>query len=102
MAPLETTTNAAAGRAAIDDASRANTPRSPASVREPIFTTTRRARPSDPRASTMAVREQVVERRIEAPDEPGGNSRCQPQHAVDERRHCVALVVDHRRLIDLP
>src|SRR5580700_7156698 len=100
MAPLETTTNDTPRRSAIDAASRAKKPRSPATVREPIFTTTRRARASWLRPSAITVGEQIVEGRVEAAEETRRHARGEPQHAVDERRRRVALVVERGRLGD--
>src|SRR5579859_121690 len=99
MAPLDTTTNDAPGLAASDAARRAKTASSPASVREPILTTTRRARATWARGSAIAVREQVVEGGVEPADEARRDARGEAQHAVDERRRRVALVVDRRRLV---
>src|SRR5579884_29704 len=100
MAPLETTTNEVRSCAATVPARRAKIAASPARVREPILTTTRRARPSEARASAMTLGEQVVERGVEPPGEARRDPGDDRQHAVDERRRGVPLVVDRRRLLD--
>src|SRR5258708_15317883 len=99
MAPLEATTKRAPGRAASEAARRAKKSASLATVRDPILTTTRRARATWARGSAIAVREQIVEGGVEAADEARRQARGEAEHAVDERRGRVALVVDDRGLV---
>src|SRR5580692_10728245 len=101
MAPLDTTTNEAPGRAAMASARRPKTPVSAASVLEPILTTMRRARAhalrrSPPSAARMG--QQVVERGIEALHQPARDPGGDAEQPIDERRHRVALIVDRGRL----
>src|SRR5579883_1362857 len=98
MAPLETTTNAVALRAATVAASRSKMPPSPASDRDPILTTTRRARATRARSSAIGLRDQLVEGGVEPLRHAGGHAGGEPDQAVDERGEGVSLVVDGGRL----
>src|SRR5271169_3198037 len=94
MAPLDTTTKEASRRAAMASASRSKTPPSPASVRDPILTTTRRARGSWARGSAIGAGDELVERDVEAVEQPVGDARGDAEECVDQRRHRLALIVD--------
>src|ERR1019366_8973667 len=102
MAPLETTTKTVPSFAAMAVAIDSKTRPPPASVREPIFTTTRRDRATAARAvagsntSTMRLDEQLVEGRFESVHRLGGKAGGEAEKGVDEDIGRVPLVVDGR------
>lgn len=99
MAPLETTRNDASERAAQVAASRSKMAASPDKALDPIFTTTRRARATEARASLMAGGEQLVKRGVEAVQEPVGYLGGQTNQTVDECSHFFPVVVHRARRV---
>src|SRR5580704_12424852 len=98
IAPLETRTKDVSRRSVTAAARLRKMSPPPASVRDPILTTTRRARSTAARGSAMGVQEQIVEGGIDAEQEPLRDPRRRPEQRIDERGHRVALVVGRRDL----
>src|SRR5579859_3453034 len=99
IAPLETTTNEVLLWAAMVVAIDSKIWPPAASVREPIFTTTRRASATEARGSTlldMVVGEKLIERCVHPEHQPRRQTGRHFQDRVDHHRGGVALLVDDR------